>query len=79
MSRRATVAWRKRNVFRKIGTQGMCGPRKRLTAAGIKMTHHARVAWRKENYTRKDLTRNQAEQESPKRRKRTVERSGMQQ
>jgi hypothetical protein len=25
ITRRATVAWRKRNVFRKIGTQGNCG------------------------------------------------------
>jgi hypothetical protein len=44
MTRRATVAWRKRNLFRIIGTQGICGPRKRLTAAGINMTRHARVA-----------------------------------
>jgi hypothetical protein len=57
MTRRATVAWRKRNVFRKIGTQGICGTRKRLTAAGINMTCHARVAWRRENFVRKDCTR----------------------
>jgi hypothetical protein len=32
-SRRATVAWPKRNVFRKSWTHGNCGPRK-VTAAG---------------------------------------------
>jgi hypothetical protein len=63
----ATVAWRKRNLFRKNSTQGKYGPRKRLTAAGIKMTRHERVAWPRENFVRKDWTRNQAEQETPKR------------
>jgi hypothetical protein len=53
MTRRAAVAWHKRNVFRKIGTQGICGLRKRLTAAGINMTCHARVAWHRENFVRK--------------------------
>jgi hypothetical protein len=38
MSRRATVAWRKRNVFRKILTHGNCGLRKEVTAAGMKVT-----------------------------------------
>jgi hypothetical protein len=36
-------------------------------AAGIKITCHARVAWPRENFVRKDWTRNQAEQETPKR------------
>jgi hypothetical protein len=54
MTRRATMAWRKRIVFRKIGTQGMCGSRKRLIAAGIKMTRHARVAMHRKNYVRND-------------------------
>jgi hypothetical protein len=36
MTRRAAVAWRKRNIFRKIGTQENCGPRGKFTAAGIK-------------------------------------------
>jgi hypothetical protein len=40
----ATVAWHKRNVLRKIVTQGNCGPRKRLTATGIRMTRCAKVA-----------------------------------
>jgi hypothetical protein len=34
----ATVAWHKRNLLRKIGTQGNCGPRSKFTATGIKMT-----------------------------------------
>jgi hypothetical protein len=33
VSRRATVAWRKRYVSRKIRTQGSCGPRQKLAAA----------------------------------------------
>jgi hypothetical protein len=53
----ATVAWRKRNIFRKTGTQRICGPQKRLTAARINMTCHARVAWRRENFIRKVCTR----------------------
>jgi hypothetical protein len=69
VTRRATVAWRKRNIFRRIVTQGNCGPRSKLTAAGIKMTRHAGVAWPKENFVRKDRTRNQAEQETQNRRK----------
>jgi hypothetical protein len=35
MTRRATVAWRKRRVFRKIVTQRNVEPRSKLTAAGI--------------------------------------------
>jgi hypothetical protein len=34
---RATVAWRKRNVFRKSWTHGNCGLRKEVTAAGKKV------------------------------------------
>jgi hypothetical protein len=47
MSRRAAVAWRKRNIFRKIRPQGNCGPRKELAAAGRSMTHSATVARRR--------------------------------
>jgi hypothetical protein len=32
----ATVAYRKRNLLRKIGTQENCGPRKEFTAAGMR-------------------------------------------
>jgi hypothetical protein len=44
---RATVAWRKRNVFRKIMTQGNCAPRKELATAGRKMTRCTKVAQHK--------------------------------
>jgi hypothetical protein len=57
ITRLATVAWRKRNVLRKIVTQGNCGPRSTLTAAGIMITRHARVALRRVNFVRKDCTR----------------------
>jgi hypothetical protein len=60
----ATVAWCKRNIFRRIGTQGNCGLRSKLTAAGIKMTRHARVAWHKENCVRKDWTMDKVERET---------------
>jgi hypothetical protein len=53
ITRRATVAWRNRNVLRKIVTQGST-----LTAAEIMMTRHARVAWLRENFVRKDCSRN---------------------
>jgi hypothetical protein len=38
VSRRATVAWRKRNIFRKSWTPRNCGPRKEVTASGMKIT-----------------------------------------
>jgi hypothetical protein len=41
-SRRATVAWRKRNVFRKCWTHGNCGLRKEVTASRKKGTRCAR-------------------------------------
>jgi hypothetical protein len=56
VSRRATVAWCRRNVCRKARTQGNCGPRQELSA-GSKMTRRARVAWRKRDIARKDCTR----------------------
>jgi hypothetical protein len=67
ITRRGTVAWRKRNIFRRTGIEGNCGLRSKLTAAGIKMTRHARVAWPRERFVRKDCTRNQTEQQTPKR------------
>jgi hypothetical protein len=57
VTRRATVAWHKRNLIRKIMTQGNCGPRSTLTAARIMMTRRARVAWHREKFVRKDCTR----------------------
>jgi hypothetical protein len=47
VSHRATVAWRKRNIFRKIRTQGNCGPQKGLAAAGRKIILCAKVSRRK--------------------------------
>jgi hypothetical protein len=44
MTPRATVAWRKRNVFRIIGTNENCGPHKELAAARIRTTRCAKVS-----------------------------------
>jgi hypothetical protein len=44
VSRCATVAWRKRNVVRRIVIQENYGPRSTLTAAGIMTTRCAKVA-----------------------------------
>jgi hypothetical protein len=67
--RHATVAWRKRKLFRKTWAEKNCGQCKELAVAGMRMTRRARVAWRRENFIRKDWTRNQAEQGTPKPRK----------
>jgi hypothetical protein len=40
-SRRATVAWRKRNVFRKSWTCGNCGLRKEVTASREKVAQRS--------------------------------------
>jgi hypothetical protein len=45
MTRLATVAYHKRNISIKIGRQENCVPRKRLTAAGIRMIHCAVISW----------------------------------
>jgi hypothetical protein len=37
-----TVAWRKRNQFRKSWSQENCGRRKKLTAAGMRMARSAK-------------------------------------
>jgi hypothetical protein len=47
VSRPAKVAWRKRNLFRKIRILEMCGRRKEFTAARLRMTRCAKVARRK--------------------------------
>jgi hypothetical protein len=47
VSRRATVAWRKRNLIRRSGTQENCGPLKEFSPTRIRMTRCAKVAWRK--------------------------------
>jgi hypothetical protein len=41
VSRHATVAWRKRNVFRKSWTNGNCEPQKEVTTARRKITRCA--------------------------------------
>jgi hypothetical protein len=55
VSRRAKVAWRKRKLVRRIGTQENCGPRKEFSSAGIRMTHSAKVAWLKEHGLQRQL------------------------
>jgi hypothetical protein len=57
MTRRATVARANRNLFKQMGTQGICGPRKEFAAAEIRMIHCAGVAWLKRGVVRKDCTR----------------------
>jgi hypothetical protein len=47
VSRRAKVAWRKRNLFRKIRILEKCGRRKEFAAGRIWMTRCAKVARRK--------------------------------
>jgi hypothetical protein len=56
----AALAWRKRNLVRDIRTQGNCGPRQGLCAAGILVTLRARLAQRKGTFARKNKTRNHA-------------------
>jgi hypothetical protein len=41
MTCRAAVAWRKRNLLRKIGSQENCGLHKEFTATRIRMIHCA--------------------------------------
>jgi hypothetical protein len=53
LTRRAQVAWHKRNLVRRSGTQENCGPLKEFSAKGVlpyqnKDTHRAKVAWHKE-------------------------------
>jgi hypothetical protein len=57
VSRCAAVAWRRRNIFRDIRTQGNCGPRQKFCAAGIMVTLRARLARRKGTFAQRDPTR----------------------
>jgi hypothetical protein len=52
VSLHATVAWRKRKLFRKLETRGYCGSWKGVTIADRRMSRHATVAWQKRNLTR---------------------------
>jgi hypothetical protein len=60
VSRCAAVAGGRRNIFRDIRTQGNCGPRRELGAAGIMVTLRARLARCKGTFTRKNQARNKA-------------------
>jgi hypothetical protein len=66
---RATAAWHKRNVVRRIRTQENYGPRKTLTVTGRRTTSRAIAAWHSKNVVRKDCVRDQTKQETQKRRK----------
>jgi hypothetical protein len=61
MTRRSTVAWRRRNAVRQIGTQENCRPRKDFTAAGIRLIHCAGVEWLKRGVVRNYCTKAKAE------------------
>jgi hypothetical protein len=66
VSRHAAVAWRKRNLSRKIRTRGNCGSLRKLTVAGRKMICCARVARCKTGVIRKDWIRTKVERETRK-------------
>jgi hypothetical protein len=61
VSRRAKVAWRKRKLVRRTGTQENCRPRKEFSLTGIRMTHCTKVARRKGNIVRNKWIRAKAE------------------
>jgi hypothetical protein len=67
VSYRAKVAWRERNLFRKIRILEKCGWWKEFAATRLRMTHYAKVAQHKghsyegpsvEQGQRKNKTRN---------------------
>jgi hypothetical protein len=60
VSRCAKVAWQKRKLVRRIGTQENCGPRKELSPAGIRVTHIAKVTWWKEHGLQRQVKDNSA-------------------
>jgi hypothetical protein len=68
VSRRAKVTWRKRNLFRKTGTQENCYPRYELTVAGMRMTRSANVA-RRRGHGRRWYDQDSMGQEAQKQRK----------
>jgi hypothetical protein len=65
VSRSAKVAWRKRNIIRKIQTQGNCRWRKELSASR-NMKRRVAVARHKGNFVSKQSTRGNVEQETQK-------------
>jgi hypothetical protein len=62
VSCRAAVAWRERNLSRKIRIQVNGGSRQRLGAAGIIVTLRAKLARRKGTFAKRDPTRDSVEQ-----------------
>jgi hypothetical protein len=60
VSRRAKVAWRKRKLVRRIGTQENCRPRKEFSPTGIRMTHSAKVTRGKEHGLQRQVKDNSA-------------------
>jgi hypothetical protein len=56
VSRHATVAWRKRKLFRKSETRGFCGSREGVTVVDGRTSGHATVAWLKRNLFRRSGT-----------------------
>jgi hypothetical protein len=63
VSRRATVAWRKRNIFRKSTTQENWGSRDEV-ATDRNMTRRAGVTRRKVDFIKNYSTRVNADQET---------------
>jgi hypothetical protein len=57
VSLRATVAWRKRTIFRKIRTKEICGLRQEFGAAGIMVTLRAKLARWKGTFVRRNRSR----------------------
>jgi hypothetical protein len=66
MSRRATVARRKRDIVKSYLTQEKCHPRRELVTSRTRTTHRAKVARRKENSVGKNRTRDKAMLRTPK-------------
>jgi hypothetical protein len=87
VSRHAAVIWRERKLFRRTGTQEICGRRKELAIARIRMTHCAQVVRRKgrshggtsvEQGRRKNQTKNKfatgtSKSRTPRRRQRATQ------
>jgi hypothetical protein len=67
--RRAAVAWRKINVFRKILTHGYCGPRKDVTATGMSITRCAGHGRTEQNKNDAELETRKGRTEKNRRRK----------
>jgi hypothetical protein len=60
VSRHAKLAWRKRKLVRRIGTQENCGQRKEFSPDRIRMTHSAKVTQGKNNGLQRQVKGNSA-------------------